>query len=347
LKEQKYIIPLFVPDEGCPFRCIYCNQKEITGKDNLSTGEEIKRYIDEHLSFFRDKDRKVMLCFYGGSFTGIGENKQTLYLETVHGYIKNGQITEIGLSTRPDYIDDEKIKTLQRYNVTTIEIGAQSMSDEILGNSCRGHDSDSVVNAVRTIHRHGLRCGIQLLPGLPGETDQTIAQTTERVIDLMPEFTRIYPLLVLKNTKLADMYLRGEYEPLTLEKAVGYSVYMLRRFAANGIDVVRIGLHSGTGIEKALVAGPYHNAFGELVLSRYILENVIAETVKYDKIYNIEIFVGKGMMSAAKGHKKENVRAIEIFTGTKDIAFTETGNGRFFTDVKVNKGETEIVSEKS
>jgi histone acetyltransferase (RNA polymerase elongator complex component) len=346
---EKYILPLFVPDEGCPFRCIYCNQKEITGSVGFSYKGEITGYIEKYLSYFKDKSKSVMLCFFGGSFTGIEKSKQTLYLETAYEYVKNGQISEIGLSTRPDYIDDQIITSLQQYKVTTIEIGAQSLNDDILANACRGHGYKDIKNAVGTIHKHGLRCGIQLLPGLPGETDETITETTNKTVMLSPEFTRIYPVLVLKNTKLEEMYRSGTYTPLTLEKAVDYSEYMLREFVSNSICVVRIGLHNEfeDASDKIVAAGPFHNSFGELVLSRYIFRNIIAEIIKYDKINSIDVFVGKGMTSAAVGHKRVNIIALKEMTGINDIKIIETDNGRFFTKVKVNKGETDIVSKKS
>jgi histone acetyltransferase (RNA polymerase elongator complex component) len=344
--ESKYVLPLFVVDEGCPFRCIYCDQKKVTGQTAADDPEKIRERIEEQLSFFRDKTKEVKLCFFGGSFTGIRQDKMTMYLDIAEEYIKKGLIHEIGLSTRPDLINENILNTLRQYHVTTIELGAQSLVDDILISSKRGHDLSSVSKAVKTIKDYGFLCGLQLMPGLPGETDETIRETTKKAVEMEPDIARIYPLLVLKGTELEKMYDRGEYTPLTLDKAVEYSEHMLRCFVSKGIKVIRIGLQNSPEITlgKEVAAGPFFEAFGQLVLSRYILKNVLSILKKYDKIYDIEIRTGKGMGSAARGYKNENLGIIEQKTGTKDIKITETTMGRYYTGVCINgRGEINCI----
>ena len=305
------MLPLFVVDEGCPFRCIYCDQKKVTGQGAAVDPSQIRGRIEEQLSFFRHKTKEVKLCFFGGSFTGIEPEKMMMYLNIAKEYIQKGLIHEIGLSTRPDLIDENILNTLRQYNVTTIELGAQSLVDDILIASQRGHDSRSVSRAVRMIKEYGFLCGLQLMPGLPRETDDSIRETTKRAVEMKPDIVRIYPLLVLKGTELEKMYVRGEYTPLTLEKAVEYSEHMLRSFVSNGIEVIRIGLQNTLEISlgKEVTAGPFSDSFGQLVLSRYILKNVLTILEKYDKIYSVEIKTGKGMGSAARGYK---TRTLEL-----------------------------------
>lgn len=336
--KNRYIIPVFVTDEGCPFKCIYCNQKKITGHEPPNDRENIKKHILEYLSFIKNKEKSIMISFYGGSFTGIEESKRRMYLETAYEFIKQGLVDELGFSTRPDYISDEILSTLRQYNVTTIELGAQSLVDNILTASSRGHSYDSVKNAVKKIKDHGFSCGIQLMPGLIGETDETIKETTKKTIELKPDLARIYPLLVLKETELQKMYDRGEYIPLSLEKAVEYSEYMLREFISNDIEVMRIGLQGSNEISlnEEIAAGPFHDSFGELVLSEYILKNVLSQINKYDRIDSVNIFIGKGMLSAAIGYKRMNIKVLNELLKTKNIRIIETKENRYYTKVEVN-----------
>ena len=331
-EDEKYILPIFIPDEGCPFKCIFCNQERITGS---LPDIEIKSKIDENLSFFKDKSKKVMLCFYGGSFTGIDIKKQKYYLETAIEYINNGMISEIGLSTRPDFICPDILMMLKQYNVSTIEIGAQSLVDSVLLLSKRGHTYADIKNASILLKESGFKLGIQLLPGLPGETTRDCITSIKRTIALKPDFVRIYPLLVLKNTELEKLYLKNEYTPLSLDKAVKLSLKMLERFISNGIGVNRIGLQNTKEISKDsdVIAGPFFESFGELVLSEYIFKNVIKQTKGYDKIDKVDIYVGKGMTSAARGHKNNNTSRIAKILKTQNIRFFETVNCRYYIKV--------------
>jgi len=335
---NKYVLPLFVVDEGCPFRCIYCDQEKVTGQRAAASSLQIRERIDEQLSFFKDRTKEVKLCFFGGSFTGIGSHRMMMYLDIAEEYVKKGLINEIGLSTRPDLINEDILNTLRQYNVTTIELGAQSLVDKVLFASKRGHDFAAVSKAVKIIKKYGFLCGLQFMPGLPEETEDTIRETTEKAVELDPDIARIYPLLVLKGTELERMYIRGEYRPLTLDRAVGYSEYMLRSFVSNDIEVIRIGLQNSREISPGneVAAGPFSESFGHLVLSRYILKNVLTILEKYDRIDNVEIRTGKGMGPAARGHKNENLGIIEKITGTRDIRITETMMGRYYTGVCIN-----------
>lgn len=334
--DRKYILPVFIPDEGCPFKCIFCNQERITGS---LPDKDIRIEIVRYLSYFKDKSKKIMLCFYGGSFTGLDLKKQQYYLDVANEYMTKGIISEIGLSTRPDFVTPQILIMLRQYNVSTIEIGAQSLVDSILIKSKRGHTYKDIENACHSIKEYGFKLGIQLLIGLLGETNRDIITTIKRTILLKPDFVRIYPLLVLKNTYLETLYQKNEYTPLTLEKAVRISLKMLERFISNGIGINRIGLQNTKEISKNadVIAGPFFESFGQLVLSEYIFKNVIKQTKGYDKINKVDVYVGRGMVSAARGHKNCITHRIMEALDTQDIVFHETCNDRYYVKAYVRR----------
>ena len=326
------VIPVFIPHEGCPHRCLFCNQHRLGGHQAVAPvgGDEVAATIDLWLGRCRpERLHQVQVAFYGGSFTCLAPERQLELLAPVQSFLERGQVQEIRLSTRPDGIDAPTLDRLARHRVTTIELGVQSCDDAVLARAVRGHDSAAVIRAARLVRARGFRLGIQLLPGLPGENFASLRRTTATVIGLRPDFVRIYPTLVLEDSGLARLYHRGGYRPLTLGRAVALVAWMKKRFDAGGIEVVRMGLqpdfvriyptlvledsglarlyHRGgyrplslgravaqvawmkkrfdaggiqvvrmglqpTGaLERALVAGPYHPAFGELVLGRLML----------------------------------------------------------------------------
>lgn len=261
-----YNIPIFVPHYGCPFDCIYCNQRHITGNREQVTGDTVRAVTKEYLKTLPKENRRIETAFFGGSFTAIERGLQNELLGAAHEFLARGEIDGIRLSTRPDFIDDEIMENLVSYGVTTVEIGVQSMCDEVLRLSGRGHSASDVENAVRTIKKYPVKLGLQMMTGLPGDSDREAVRTAERIIALRPDFVRIYPTLVIRDTGLCELYERGDYEPQTLDAAARLCAELCERFAAAGVEVIRVGLAATEEISPggALVAGPYHAAFGEI-----------------------------------------------------------------------------------
>lgn len=264
------VIPVFIPHEGCPHRCLFCNQRRISGQVGATVrGDAVQETIDLWLARCRPERRQhAEVAFYGGSFTCLPQKRQLELLAAVQPFLVRRLVQNIRLSTRPDGIDAPALDLLARYRVATIELGVQSCDDEVLTRSGRGHNSATVALAAQSVRARGFRLGIQLLPGLPGETFASLRRTTATVIGLRPNFVRIYPALVLRDSGLARLYHQGGYRPLSLDRAVAQTAWMKKRFDAKGIEVVRMGLQPTADLERALIAGPYHPAFGELVLSR-------------------------------------------------------------------------------
>ncbi len=191
--QKHYNIPIFIPELACPFQCVFCNQEKISGQQRIPDEKEIEQIIKEHLSSFRRTDRVVEVGFFGGSFTGIPIEEQEQYLRIVQPYIDQGEVNGIRLSTRPDYIDEEILNVLKKYRVTTIELGAQSMDDDVLKKSFRGHTAKQTEQAAKMILENGFELGLQMMIGLPGDTLEKSIKTATKIIEYGASNTRIYP----------------------------------------------------------------------------------------------------------------------------------------------------------
>ncbi|MBR6333155.1 MAG: radical SAM protein [Bacteroidales bacterium] len=273
------VIPIFIPQRACPFRCSYCNQFAIAGQGSVPTPEEAKRIVETHLATM-PMEAHVRIAFFGGSFTGMPLEEQEAYLKVTEPYVRSGRVDGVQLSTRPDYITREVLQLLQRYQVTLIELGAQSLDDEVLRNARRGHTVAQVREASRMITESGFSLGLQMMIGLPGDTKEKALRTAETIVALGASCTRIYPTLVVKDTLLAAQYRQGQYQPLDLETAVEWCKELYRYFVGHGVTILRMGLHPSEGLLKGTdyLAGPFHVSFKELVLTA-LWRDRIAEAV--------------------------------------------------------------------
>ena len=255
-------VALFVPHLGCPHTCIFCNQKTISGK----CGELECREIISSVETARKTPHSIHnseIAFFGGSFTAIEREKMISYLETASVYIGE-DFGGIRISTRPDAINEEILLILKKYSVSSIELGAQSMCDDVLALNERGHTAEDTRKAARLIKDHGFSLGLQMMTGLYGSNRDKDIYTARQFVELKPDTVRIYPTVVLEGTRLAEYYKNGMYTPETLEESVEKCSELLELFYENSINVIRLGLHSGGNVEEGFIAGVYHPAFGEL-----------------------------------------------------------------------------------
>ncbi len=310
MSKKNYIIPIFVPHSGCPFDCIFCNQKKITGLDTSLTAKQVEDQIKDYgESIGEKKDRHIEIAFFGGSFTGIDREKQIEFLEIASSWYKNGYVDDIRLSTRPDYINTEILTYLKKYNVTIIELGVQSLDEEVLEKSFRGHSSKSVLEASKLIKEMGFKLGLQMMLGLPGDSFDKSIDTAKKIISYNPDFVRIYPTLVIGGTKLEELLLKGEYAPLDIDGAVLICKELYKLFSKNSIPIIRIGLQPTENIMegKAVVAGPFHPAFRQLVVSEIYKESIDDILSSYgEKIDKVIFHVNPKSVSNLVGMKKNN-----------------------------------------
>lgn len=316
--KKEYIIPIFVPHLGCPNDCTFCNQKKISGQKKSVTGIEVSDIIEYYLSNFKDSNMKIEVAFFGGSFTGIDTAVQEELLKAANEFIKQGKVDGIRISTRPDYINQDILDLLKKYNVQTIELGVQSANDYVLNKCRRGHSFEDVKRASKLIRKNKFNLGHQMMVGLPDSTQKDEIETAKKLIKLHPKMVRIYPVLVIKDTKLAEDYLNGEYSPNTLEQAVETSAILLKMFNKNKIDVIRIGLQSTDEIcnseneSSQVVAGPYHPAFRQLVESRICYDEFSKKIQKLNSnVKIVKVLVNGALINNFVGHKRENIVRIK------------------------------------
>ncbi len=295
-------ISIFVPHIGCPNKCSFCNQRHITGTFKAPRSIDVKKAVEAAKSSKNYNPETTEIAFFGGSFTAINRNYMTDLLKTAAEFVKNGDVSGIRISTRPDAIDDEILSLLKENFVTAIELGAQSLNDRVLKMNNRGHKSIDVVKASELIKNYGFELGLQIMTGLYGDSDQSAIKTAQKVIDIAPDTVRIYPTVVLKDTDLAALYADGIYSPQTLDSAVKLASNLYSMFTASGIRVIRLGLHS---IETdAYLAGPWHPAFSELCQSQIMLNSALKKLSKKGKYI---IYVCKSDVSKMIGQKKSNL----------------------------------------
>lgn len=315
---RKVNIPIFVPHKGCPHNCVFCNQKRITGQADSVTPQSAAAAIEAALKTIPRDGTRIETAFFGGSFTAIPKEEQKAFLCAVQPYLKSGAIDGIRLSTRPDCIDEDGLCMLKSYGVTSIELGVQSTDKDVLENSRRGHTYSDVVYAAKLIKSYGFELGLQMMLGLPGDTEEKSVRTARDIVLLAPDTSRIYPTLVIRDSELCDMYERGMYKPLTVEEAVEQSAKIYSLFVQNGITVLRMGLMASEDMceGKGIAAGPFHPSFGELVFSRLFLDKI--RTAVYGRTEKeIVLHVNPKDLSKAAGNRRRNIEAVKNEQGVK------------------------------
>ena len=301
-------VALFVSDLGCPHRCSFCNQKTISGKITPPSAEDVEKAVETALSTVECNEGEI--AFFGGSFTAIDRGYMLELLKKAGEYVSKGMFRGIRISTRPDCIDADVLSVLKKYGVTSIELGCQSMDDEVLSLNNRGHFSACVPIAAELIKSFGFELGVQMMTGLYGDTREKSIETAKKLIALGPDTVRIYPTVVLEGTELERLYRKGEYTPQSLEKAVDLCSELLMMFNESDIRVIRMGLHSGGNVEEGFVAGVYHPAFRELCESRIYLK-ITEKELENILDRDIEITVGSRYVSMLTGQKKSNIKELE------------------------------------
>lgn len=256
-------ISIFVPHAGCKHKCSFCDQVSITEKTALPHANDVIAAAEQAKSELKDP-KNAEIAFFGGSFTAIDTDYRRELLEAAYKYIDDGTFKGIRISTRPDYIDDNILNELKSYGVTSIELGAQSMDDEVLKMNLRGHTSHDVTKASSLIKEYGFELGLQMMTGLYGSSKKRDEYTAEKIAELSPDTVRIYPTVVFEHTLLAKKFLSGEYQPPGLDETVPLCAKLLLFFYNKNIPVIKLGLHAGDGVAGSSLAGAYHPALREL-----------------------------------------------------------------------------------
>ncbi len=309
-RTKKANIALFVPLNGCPHRCSFCDQRTITGTAYQPTEEDVHNAVKTALSSKQKYDYEI--AFFGGSFTAIDRNYMERLLSAAYGYVKSGQVGGIRISTRPDAIDENVLDILKNYGVTAIELGAQSMSDNVLALNERGHDQNAVVDASNMIKQHGFSLGLQMMTGLYGSTAELDVYTADRIIELAPDTVRIYPTVTLRGTRLGELFERGEYKPMPLSESVNLCALLLDKFSEHNIEVIRLGLHYSEELKRDILFDNYHPAFRELCENKIMLDRFfeMCEDAGIDRGGYLRVYVNPSCVSKFIGHGRANIKRI-------------------------------------
>lgn len=333
-----FIIPYFIQHQGCPHRCLFCDQSAITGE--RCSADKPEDQLETTIGVWLARNRRnlpVQLAFYGGSFTCLPESLQHRLLSTVHPHVSAGRIESIRLSTRPDCITDETCMFLIDYGVATIELGVQSMNDAVLEKARRGHGAESVRRASALVKKHGLQLGIQLMIGLPGESTVSFLRGVRETVAIGPDFVRLYPAVVLENTGLARLYRESGWQPLSMNRALTLARKARAMLLEQGVRVIRMGLQHSQELAEQVLAGPYHPSFGELVIARdwYLKARRVLAVAPAGA--EVRISLAEGDYSAFVGPSKHNLnRLSELFPQKRLVLETDKTLARFQYRYAVN-----------
>jgi len=312
---KPFIIPIFVMNSGCKHRCIFCNQKITAGNfPQVINRAYFENEVESYLSWHKDRSRWTEIAFYGGSFTNIEAAYQESLLSFAQKYLQAGLVQAIRISTRPDCLSTNILSLLKEYGVQTVEIGAQSFVDEVLKAAQRGHNARTIEEAIRLLKSAGFQTGLHLMAGLPKDTQDGFIYSLNKTIELRPDLVRIHPVLVFRGTELAEEYRQGNYRPLPLAEAVSLCRLAREKLSAAKIRVIRTGLQITKEMaeEGAVLAGPVHPAFGQLVLSalfyegtKKLLENLSGEAQE------LKFCIAERDASNFRGIDNSNIKAIK------------------------------------
>lgn len=331
MSKKYYIIPIFVPHIGCPHTCVFCNQSSITGDLGVAggTGKIDGKYVEDtieaYLATINNEDATIEVSFFGGTFTGINICKQRELLKVAKAYKDEGKIKYIRLSTRPDYINVDILKHLKEYRVDIIELGVQSLDEEVLHKSGRGHSEEDVIKASKLIRDYGFVLGHQLMLGLPGDTKEKDIASTRKSVAMKPDICRIYPALVIKDTPMERLLNKGQYKPYSMEEAVDVAKEVYGIYQSNDVQVIRVGLQptEEINVHGDIVEGPFHPAFRELVEGS-IYCDMIKKYIETKNLNFIEVFINPKDISKLYANKKEFFNKLKEKINKVQIKITQS-----------------------
>jgi radical SAM superfamily enzyme len=320
---RPFIIPIFMPHAGCPHRCVFCNQVSITGAEQgAAEADQIRFRIHEFLNYKTQRRKPVQISFFGGNFLGLKIDEIQHLLALAAEFIHKGDVDSIRFSTRPDTVDREHLDVIADYPVATVELGIQSMIDPVLALARRGHTAADTVQAVERLKARHYSIGLQMMVGLPGDDESLSLETARKIADLQPDFVRIYPTVVVKNSRLARWYSKGTYTPLSLDAAVTQVKNLYLYFKKKNIQIVRMGLQASADLAdgSTVLAGPYHPSFGHMVYSEIFLDGACRAVKTANPAGpNISIFVNPRRISTMRGLNNSNVERLRRRFGLDQI----------------------------
>jgi histone acetyltransferase (RNA polymerase elongator complex component) len=323
---KRIIVPIFLPQAGCSHYCIFCNQTSLTGFEEVPSPEDSATILAEHLSA---ETAGATIAFYGGSFTALDQELQAAYLDVASRFVDSGMASGIRLSTRPDAVDGRLAQTLADRHVREVELGVQSMDDEVLRASCRGHTASDVELAVAALKSAGISVGVQMMAGLPGDTRNGFINSIKSVIALGPDFARVFPTVVVEGAPLARLWKQGQYEPPVLDEAVSICADALELFTESGTPVIKLGLQPTKWLDENRLAGAYHPAFGHMVESEIAFRRMRSSLPEMGLQAGAAFHVNPRELSVYLGISRSNLQRLRELNGGTVIGILADPSAEF------------------
>ena len=319
-------IPIFIPHMGCPHRCVFCDQRTISGHSAFDV-ETVEAEIETALATI-PQGCGVEIAYFGGSFTAIDRGLMVRLLDVAERFVREGRVSGIRFSTRPDAVGEEVLELLSHYTVSAIELGLQSLDDVVLRACHRGHTSAVAEDACRRIVARGYSLVGQMMLGLPKSTGESERYTAERICALGASAARVYPTVVFDQTALAVSMKKGDYRALTTDEAVGRAADVLEILLANDVEILRVGLCASDGLSgERAIGGANHPALGELCYSALFYRRMMAALQSCDRALagqGVTFLVPPGKTSQAIGQHRKNLLALEAAFGLSSVRVRES-----------------------
>ena len=329
---KKHIIPVFIPHEGCAHNCVFCDQRIVTNSSSKTSANDVLITAGSHAK----NDYPAELAFYGGSFTALPIKRQNELLSAAQPFLDDVRSRSIRISTRPDCIDEETVRRLKESGVKTIELGVQSMCDDVLNMSRRGHTQKDAVNASRVIKEAGLALILQMMTGLPGDSSEKSLYTAKKISELMPDGVRVYPTVILRDTELHKMWLCGTYHEHALPEAIETCANISLLFNKAKIPIIRLGLNPTDTLSAFdVVGGAYHPAFGDMVYSKILFDKAASLLKGVSPESNVRISVSKGRTSTMIGQRRANLVKLTSMYLLRSIKVIESAENNELFSVSI------------
>lgn len=251
-----------------------------------------------------------------GSLTNLSRGEKKEILEKEAREIKNKRFNKIKISISPKQVDKELLKMLKKYNVSTIELEAQSTNDYILKRCGYIYNYEDIKKATRMIKWRRYNVSFQVGIGLPDSTKIDELNTAKELAKLKPKSVRIYPMVVMRDTELETDFNNGKYEPLNLNQAIERCKDVVYEF--NRKHIKQISIVKQNELEKSketkIVSGPYHEEFGQLVTDSIWYDSIVERIKKFNvKVKTVKIEVNPKELPNIVGYKWENAKRLKEF----------------------------------
>lgn len=194
--------------------CIYCNNASFT-PGYCSPRDAVETQIEKGKAFFRRKYPEMKYLAYFQSYTNTFGRSADKLMNMYRKASESEDVVGVIIGTRPDCLPDDLLDglaELNRLKPVIVEIGAETFFDDTLRLINRNHTWAQVEDAVHRLHSRGIRVGVHLIAGLPGETEDDVIETVRKACCLPIESIKMHQLQIVKGTPLLEKWKAGEIE---------------------------------------------------------------------------------------------------------------------------------------